>query len=184
MVAALLAAGVPASAADRGAVSLCLSPPPAASAIDACRSAERLDLPAVRARNVRLALARALTGAQRYPEALEAYRDAARLAPEDAEGHLRLAEALLHLQGDAQGAVDETRSALLLDPQSARAYGLLGAALHALGQPAEALAAFAEAARLDPEFFSSRPAAREMDEASRRGAAWPAPADQPAVAGS
>jgi tetratricopeptide (TPR) repeat protein len=184
VVVGLMAASAPAWAADRSAVSLCLSPPPAASAIEACRIAERLDLPAGRAGHVRLSLARALTGAQRYAEALEAYRDAARLAPDDAEGRLRVAEALLHLQGDPQSAVDETRSALLLDPRSARAYGLLGAALLALGQPAEASAAFAEAARLDPEYFSRRPAAREMDEASRRGAAWPAAADQPAVAGS
>ena len=181
VVAALLAGvALAASAADRGPVSLCLSPTATVDALESCRTAQRLDLPPLRARNVRLALARALVRAQRYPDAVEAYRDAVRLAPDDAESRLRLGEALLHLEGDPQAAVEELQVALGLDPQSARAYGALGAALHAVGQHPEAAAAFAEAARLDPSFFANRPAAEEQAAASKRGEAWPPPPTQPA----
>jgi tetratricopeptide (TPR) repeat protein len=171
-----------AAAAERGAVSLCLSPEPRADPIEACRTARRQDLPAVRARNVRVALARALAAAGAFPEAIEVYREAARTMPEDAEGWLRLGEALLDLGGDAEGAIDELQVGLRIDPQSARGYGALGAALHALGEHPEAAASFAEASRLDPDFLANRPALREMDEASKRGEAWPP--DQPAASGS
>jgi hypothetical protein len=53
-----------------------------------------------------------------------------------------------------------------------------------MGEHPEAAASFAEAVRLDPEYLANRPALQEMDAASRRGAAWPAPADQPADSGS
>jgi tetratricopeptide (TPR) repeat protein len=131
---------------------------------------------------VRVALARALAAKAAYAEAIQAYRDAARLLPEDAEGWLRLGEALLNLGGDAEAAIDELQVGLRIDPRSARGYGALGAALHALGEHPEAAASFAEASRLDPDFLSNRPALREMDEASKRGEAWP-PA-QPAPSGS
>lgn len=132
----------------------------------------------MRARNVRLALARGLARAGEYGGAVQAYRDAARVTPDDPEGWLRLGEALLHLAGDPQEAIDALQTGLRIDPESARGYGALGAVLHALGEFPEAAAAFAEAARLDPEFLASRPAAREMDEASKRGTAWPPRADQ------
>jgi cytochrome c-type biogenesis protein CcmH/NrfG len=135
-------------------------------ASEPCRIARTLDLPAVRARNVRVALGRALTASGAYAEAVEAYRDAARVTPDDAESWLRLGEALLHLRADPQGAVDELQVALRIDPHSARGYGALGAALHALGEYPEAAASFAEALRLDPDFLVNRPAAREREAAS------------------
>lgn len=173
-----------ASAAERGPVGVCLSPAPGTDALEACRVARRLDLPVLRARNVRVALARALAAAGAYAEAIEAYREAARLVPEDAGGWLRLGEAFLSLAGDPQAAIDELQVALRIDPQSARGYGALGAALHALGEYPEAAASFAEAVRLDPDYLANRPALREMDAASKLGRAWPAPADQPASSGS
>lgn len=94
--------------------------------------------------------------------------------PDDPEGWLRLGEALLNLGGDPQGAVEELQVALRIEPESARGYGALGAALQAMGEHPEAAASFAEAARLDPEFFDSRPALREMDAAAKQGTAWPA----------
>jgi tetratricopeptide (TPR) repeat protein len=169
----LTAAAAASEGAERGPVSLCLSPPPGASAVEACRAARRLELPAVRARNVRLALARALAAATAYPEAIDAYRDAVRADPEDAEGWLRLGEALLYLGDDPRAAIEELQVGLRIDPQSARGYAALGAALHAMGEHPEAAASFAEALRLDPDLFTNRPAAREMDAASKQGIAWP-----------
>ncbi len=159
----------------RGPVSACLSPAPGADVVTACQAALRTAQPAGRAGHLRLALARALAGAARYEEAVQVHREAARTRPDDAEAQLRLAEALLRLAGDAQGAADAARDALRVAPGEARAYGVLGESLHVAGSHPEAAAAFAEAARLDPSYFEYRPAARAMDAASQRGAAWPSP---------
>jgi tetratricopeptide (TPR) repeat protein len=172
---ALLALALAEGPAARGPVSACLAPGAEADPIAACQAALRTGPPPARAAQLRLALARALAAAARYPEAVEAYRAAAHARPDDAEAQLRLAEALLRLAGDAQGAADAARDALHLAPGAARGYGLLAEALHALGSHPEAAAAFSEAARLDAAFFESRPAARAMDEASQRGASWPSP---------
>ena len=145
----------------------------------ACREAVALDLPPARAAGVRLALARSLARAQRFAEAVEAYRGAVSATPEDAQARLRLGEALLHLAGDARAAAEELQVALRLDPRSARAYGALGAALHAAGEHPEAAAAFAEASRLEPDYFTNRPAERAMSEASRQGTSWPGPPIRP-----
>jgi tetratricopeptide (TPR) repeat protein len=174
-VLAVLLALALAEAPARGPVGVCLSPGIAPDPVAACQAALRGRLPPARAAQVRLALARALTAAARYPEAIDVYRQAAQARPDDADARLRLAEALLRLAGDAQEAADAARDALHLAPGEARGYGLLGEALHALGSHPEAAAAFAEAARLDPSFFEYRPAARAMDAASQRGAAWPSP---------
>jgi tetratricopeptide (TPR) repeat protein len=171
-------------AAERGSVSLCLSPPPGTDPVEACRAARRLDLPAVRARNVRVALARALSAAGAYAEAIDAYREAARSMPEDPEGWLRLGEAHLRLAGDPEAAIDELQVGLRIEPHSARGYGALGAALHAMGEHPEAAASFAEALRLDPDYLVNRPALREMEAASKQGAPWPPPAVQPFASGS
>jgi cytochrome c-type biogenesis protein CcmH/NrfG len=130
-----------------------------------------------------VALARALSAAGAFPEAVTAYRDAARITPDDAESWRRLGEALLHLAADPQGAIDALREGLRIDPRSARGYGALAEALHALGEYPEAAASYAEAVRLDPDFLANRPAAQEIEAASRRGAAWPAP-DQGSATGS
>jgi cytochrome c-type biogenesis protein CcmH/NrfG len=93
--------------------------------------------------------------------------------PEDAETRLCVGIALLHVGTDPEGAIDELQVALRLDPASARGYGALGSALHALGEYPESAAAFAEAARLDPEFLANRPATQALEAASRAGEAWP-----------
>jgi len=164
-----------ADAPARGPVSVCLSPAGEADPVAACQAALRAGPPPARAAQLRVVLARALAAAARYPEAVDVYREAARARPDDAEAQLRLAEALLRLAGDAGAAADAAQDALHLAPGEARAYGLLGEALHAQGAHPEAAAAFAEALRLDPSFFENRPAARAMDAASQRSAAWPSP---------
>jgi tetratricopeptide (TPR) repeat protein len=172
---ALVALALAEPGVARGPVSLCLSPGLEADPVPACRAALGTGPPPARAAQLRLALARALTAAGRHAEALDVYREAARTQPDDAGARLRLAEARLRLAGDAGGAADDARDALHLAPGDARAYGLLGEALHALGSHPEAAAAFAEAVRLDPAFFENRPAAQAMDAASQRGAGWPSP---------
>lgn len=55
-------------------------------------------------------------------------------------------------RGDAAGALDPIRRALALQPDEARVYNTLGAALAAEGNRAVAMAAFAVAIRLRPDF--------------------------------
>jgi cytochrome c-type biogenesis protein CcmH/NrfG len=147
--------------------------PPRAAAVEACREALRLGLPAARARALRKVLAATLVSLGRGGEAVEAYREAVRLWPEDAEARLRLGRGLLLLTGDSAEAAVELQAALRLGPAQAETYGLLGSALLAMGQLPESSAAFAEAERLDPSYFALRPAARLAYEAARGGTAWP-----------
>jgi tetratricopeptide (TPR) repeat protein len=174
VLAALLALAL-AEGPARGPVSACLSPGVEGDPVAACQAALGTSPPPARAVHLRVALARALAAAARYEEAVDAYAEAARAEPDDASARLRLAEALLYLRGDAEAAADAAQEALHLSPGDARAYGLLGEALHVRGAYPEAAAAFAEAVRLDPAFLESRPAARAMEAASQRGAAWPPP---------
>ena len=109
----------------------------------------------------------------RFDDAVEVLREAARASPQDAEAQLKLGSALLHFAGNASEAVPVLQAALRLRKDDARPYGELGLALHRLGQHAEAAAAFAEAERLDPDYFTDRPAARASYEASKRGQSWP-----------
>jgi Flp pilus assembly protein TadD len=118
---------------------------------------------------VRQALVSALVELSRLDEAVEVLRDAAHRSPDDPEAQLKLGSALLHLAGNASDAVPVLQASLRLRADDARAYGELGLALHRLGQHAEAVAAFAEAERLESDYFEDRPAARAAFEASKRG---------------
>ena len=118
---------------------------------------------------MRQTLVSALVELSRLDEAVDVLREGARLAPDDAEAQLKLGAGLLHLAGNAEGAVPVLQASLRLRADDPRAYGELGLALHRLGQHAEAVAAFAEAERLDPDYFEDRPAARAAYEASKRG---------------
>jgi N-acetylmuramoyl-L-alanine amidase len=57
---------------------------------------------------------------------------------------------------DFSGAVAVLREAIRIDPGSDWAYGLLGRAYHGLGRPAEAVASFREAVRLNSQDTYSR----------------------------
>jgi tetratricopeptide (TPR) repeat protein len=174
LLALMLAAHVPAAAATGAAEDerLCLSRKKE-EAVLACRQALRLGLPARRASVVRSVLAAELSGLGRGEEALEIYREQAALAPEDPETQLRFGSALFFLVNRPAEAVPVLQTCLRLSPQNALAYGALGTALAALEQHPEAAAAFAEAARLDPDYFEGRPAARQTYEASQQGKRWP-----------
>lgn len=180
LLVALLAAAAPSprppreTAAAREQARQCLAQP-RALAVESCRRALALGLPAPRAAVVRRALALKLVALLRGAEAVEVYRDAVREGPDDADAHLRLGQALLSVRGDPEAALPILERARELAPEDPRPQGAAGLALSALGRPAEAVAAFEAARRLDPEFFASRPGARLAYEAAQRGERWPPP---------
>jgi tetratricopeptide (TPR) repeat protein len=141
--------------------------------VTACQQALTLALPAARAASLRRVLAVKLAGLRRWDDAVEAYRDAVRARPADAEAQLRLGHALLHLAGRPAEAVGPLQEAIRLRPQDTAAYVELGIAFAGLGRASEAVAAFEEGARLDPGYFESRPAAQATFDAARRGQRWP-----------
>jgi TolB-like protein/cytochrome c-type biogenesis protein CcmH/NrfG len=73
------------------------------------------------------------------------------LAPQDAECHWALSVVLLW-QADHDGALEEVRTCLALEPSSAAALVQLGAVLTYAGRPAEAIEAFNTALPLDPHY--------------------------------
>jgi Flp pilus assembly protein TadD len=143
------------------------------AAMVACRQALRPGLAKGAAAAVRQALLDALVERGRFDEIVEVVRQAALADPGDAEAQLALGSALLHFAGNASEAVAALQASLHLRDGDARAYGELGVALHRLGQHAEAVAAFAQAERLDADYFEGRPAARAGYEASKTGQSWP-----------
>lgn len=144
-----------------------------APGVEACRQA--LAVPSPPARRALLAelLARKLGDLRRWTEAAAAYSDLVELRPQDAEARVVLGEVLLYGLGRAADAVPVLRAALERAPDDAQAWGHLGVALNSLGRYDEAVGSFDEAVRRDPAFLDSRPAAKEVLEASRRSESWP-----------
>ena len=72
------------------------------------------------------------------------------LDPSEAEAHY--VRGIVHLwhQKKVDPAIADAERAIALDPNFARGYGSLGAALHYAGRSDEALERFATMARLDP----------------------------------
>jgi tetratricopeptide (TPR) repeat protein len=144
-----------------------------AAAVEACRTALAVPSLPRAASIVRQALVDALVEEARFEDAVAVLREGARLAPEDPGALLKLGRALLHLSGNASEAVAVLQASIRLRGDDARAYAELGLALHRLGQHPEAVAAFAEAERLEAGYFEDRPAARASYEAARAGRSWP-----------
>ena len=144
-------------------------------AVAACRRALTLGLAPPRAALVRRTLAGHLIALGRTDEAIEAYQDAVRAQPDDADAHWRLGQAVLALGSDAAAALPPLERARELAPEEARVHVTLGEALAGLGRHGEAVAAFEAALRLDPGFLDHRPGARAAYEAARRGERWPPP---------
>jgi tetratricopeptide (TPR) repeat protein len=142
------------------------------AAIAACRRALKLGLSPQRAATVQLLLALNLSGLNRWQEAADAYRERLRLRPEDAEAHWRLGDALLFGLSQPAEALAPLREAVRLRPDLAGAQGSLGIALAASGAYPEAVTALDAAQRIDPEYFTNRPAAKRVYEAARRGERW------------
>ncbi|HEU5198190.1 MAG TPA: CHAT domain-containing protein [Ktedonobacterales bacterium] len=88
---------------------------------------------------------------QRYSEALDAYEQATRLAPNDARPYKGKGDALWWLKR-YEASLAAYEQAIHLDPNFGRAYYGMGLALSRLGQQAETLAAFQRATELDPTY--------------------------------
>lgn len=141
--------------------------------VAACRSALALGLGPGRAASVRQLLAFRLASLDRWDEVVVVYREAARLRPGDADAQLRLGAALLLAADRPEDALEPLREAARLRPADPRPHVLLGGAFNALGRHAEAVTAFEEALRIDPEALEGLPASRAALEAARRHEAWP-----------
>ncbi|MDE0395485.1 MAG: tetratricopeptide repeat protein [Gammaproteobacteria bacterium] len=86
----------------------------------------------------------------RIPDALAAFREAASERPRTPHAHYELGETLLQ-SGDVASAVGPLATAAELSADSAGIHAALGAALLGADRPAEAVAAFRDALRLEPE---------------------------------
>jgi Flp pilus assembly protein TadD len=91
----------------------------------------------------------------RYPEALEHYRQALAIRPNEADTHNGLGVALLQ-SGRAAEAVEQFRSAIRINPLYVEARNNLGGALLQLGQPDEAILQYQRALELQPKLAGGR----------------------------
>jgi Flp pilus assembly protein TadD len=145
------------------------------AAVAPCRKALELGLPAGRQPAIEATLAARLSSLERWDEVVDVYRGAVARRPTDGPARIRLGAALLHMQDRAAEAEPELREAARLRPEDAEPRVLLGDALARLGRASDAVAAFEEALRLDPNVLDQRPAARAAYDAARRGEKWPKP---------
>lgn len=93
--------------------------------------------------------------AGRYKEAVEAYKEAVGLAPENANAHYGLGRAYYALErwSEAEAAYRET---LRFKPDSANAHVSLGMTFHRQGRLKEAIASYKEAVRIKPDMAETR----------------------------
>jgi len=116
---------------------------PGEAGIAACRAAMALGPSARRAAVLRDVLAAKLAGLERWEEVVAVYREAARDPAPESQVLLRLGSALVHGVGRPEEALPWLREAARLAPADPDPWGVLGAALAALGRGAEAAAACA-----------------------------------------
>src|SRR5206468_3791170 len=88
-------------------------------------------------------------GEKKHPEAVAAYREAARLRPDDPAIRLNLGAALRR-SGDLEGAVTELREATRLSPKNAVAWSNLGLLLSDKKAYDDSRTALQKAVALDP----------------------------------
>jgi cytochrome c-type biogenesis protein CcmH/NrfG len=181
VVALLLTAGPRPSSSPAAAPDPPADVPPARQCVDlpkdagvaACRAALSLGLSPRRAAVLREVLASKLAALGRWEEVVTVYREAAAQPAAGAGTYVRLGSALVHGVGRPEEALPWLREAARLGPADPEPWGVLGAALSALGRSAEAADAFDEAVRRDPSWLDSHPASRAIAEAARRGEGWP-----------
>ena len=162
-------------AAGREQMRLCLEKD-GDDGLAACRKALATGLTALHAGITQDALSRKLIALLRFQEAEAALGELVRLRTKDPEAWLRLGELRLHSLGRAEDAIPPLEESIRLKGDSAEARASLGLALAALGRLGPAADAFREALGIDPRFFETRPASRQIFEAAERGEAWPAAA--------
>jgi len=130
-------------------------------------------------------LARSRKQQQRFPESLDAYARALKLAPKEPELLVEMAETMTladsaHRIGD--DALQLLQQAKSIDPRNQRALWFLGIAAYQQQHYAEAAATWEPLLTLAPE--STRPALRkQIDDARAHAGMPPLPAETPAVAG-
>lgn len=107
----------------------------------------------------------------RAVEAVEAYRRAAELKPEDARSHVQLGDAL-QMAGDPEAALLAYEAALARHPEFSEAYYNRGVALQSLGRREEALQSYREAIARNPDYVEAyNNAGTLLDEQGQWGAA-------------
>jgi cytochrome c-type biogenesis protein CcmH len=128
-------------------------------------------------------LARSRKAQQRYPEAIDAYKQALRLAPSDPGLMVEMAETMTlsdpqhRIQGDSLTLLQQ---ALRRDPRNQRALWFLGIAAYQQRKYAEAATTWEPLLTLAPE--STRPALRKQIDAARsRAGMLPLPSEKPAA---
>jgi tetratricopeptide (TPR) repeat protein len=172
-VSASVARALPEPAAARDEARRCEEEGDKDAALAACREALRLGLHEPQRTALRQLLARRLAEEERFDELVAVYQEDTQEHPADSEAWRRLGTALLFLRADPAGALPALQEAVRLRAEDADGHVLLGVCLNGLGRHPEAVAAFEEALRLDPEAFELRPAARASFEAAQRGERWP-----------
>ena len=138
-----------------------------------CREALRLGLREPQRTAVRQLLARRLAERERFDELVDLYLEDTHEHPSESEAWRRLGAARLFLRADPAGALPALEEAVKLRSEDAPTHVLLGLCLNTLSRHREAVAAFEEALRLDPEALELRPATRAVFDAARRGEPWP-----------
>jgi protein O-GlcNAc transferase len=96
-------------------------------------------------------LGQALSALSRGDEAIQAFRQAARLTPDDAHAQSNLSVALSRA-GDPHAAVAAAQRAISLDPRLAEAHANLGHSYNILERSEDAVSAFTAALHLRPDF--------------------------------
>jgi tetratricopeptide (TPR) repeat protein len=144
-----------------------------AAGVAACRAALALGIGPERRPAIREQLARQLVALEDWDALAELLREGVRLEPRSAVAWRRLGLTLLFALAQPAEALRALEEALKLAPQEAETQLGLAQAHLAAGRPAESVAAFEAALRLDASVLDGRPAARAASEAARRGTAWP-----------
>jgi Flp pilus assembly protein TadD len=116
-----------------------------------------------------LMLGDSLDAAGRPADAIQAYRRAAELGPDQAVAHVKLGTLLMQA-GDREAARQALERALQLDPSSATAQNALGALAMTGGQPEAARARFEAALAIDPRNVPARLLLAALDEQAGRKA--------------
>ncbi|MDP6584296.1 MAG: tetratricopeptide repeat protein, partial [Anaerolineales bacterium] len=87
----------------------------------------------------------------KYEEAIESYKQAIKLNPDDAYAHTRLGVAY-RKSGMYEDAIESYKQAIRINPDDADAHIGLGIAYGRLGKHKEAIESYKQAIRIDPDF--------------------------------
>jgi protein O-mannosyl-transferase len=87
----------------------------------------------------------------RFPEAMDLFKQSLRINPDNAEAYNNLGNTLLQT-GRTLEAIDQYKQALRINPNNARAHNNLGNALVRTGQTSEAMDEFNQALLIDPDY--------------------------------